>query len=184
MTESRWERPSFLALVLGSLKKTSQGCFALLVIFLVIDSASVSKSGLRVLQVLAVLSWVLLERDHSFKDLRKIFTILLSTRKDGRGEGDEGGERDQGGGGGEEGGEGCVEIVEMGRGKERHQNPLHSGDGAKSKEVEVPAENDLAGREKEGDEGNLDERKKEALMASSAVNPNRRRSECTESYSF
>jgi len=49
MVGSRGKRPSFLALDLGSLKRTSQGCFALLVIFLVIDSASLSKSGLRVL---------------------------------------------------------------------------------------------------------------------------------------
>jgi len=35
--------------------------------------------------------------------------------------------------------------------------------------VEVPVENDLAGRGKEGGEGNLDERKKQALMARSAV---------------
>ena len=157
-----------LNLILSSLKRTSQGGFALFVIFLVIFFASLDKSGVTVLDAIAVLTWAGLEKDYSAKDLRTVYRHWMTRRVGGNKAG--GGE----GGGGRFGDwreEEEVEIVEMGRGKDTHRNPLHSGeltndsltkkDGLKKK--------DASGGRKGDDHDDLEKRKEEALIARSAV---------------
>ena len=157
-----------LNLILSSLKRTSQGGFALFVIFLVIFFASLDKSGVTVLDAIAVLTWAGLEKDYSAKDLRTVYRHWMTRRVGGNKAG-----------GGEGGGGRCgdwreeeeVEIVEMGRGKDTHRNPLHSGeltndsltkkDGLKKK--------DASGGRKGDDHDDLEKRKEEALIARSAV---------------